>query len=273
MKIPYDNLITDKEPFILIERAHVSVSGSSVVAKTKNGIKNIPVASVQCLMLGNGVSITSEAAIICAKHNCYISFLKGGSNVHSVWHAGRYSAPEPLIKQIKIYSDPILRLEVGKRLIKKRCHLMGDLSYLLDLERLDKCFSVEELLGLEGSLARKTYALLSQGKFKRDQNSMKGVNGVITLANNALYSFSTSVLLNMGLSPSIGIIHGQTRRGGMSFDLADVFKYPLITKPAFDGRLAGDPSSILRGLSKSLSANRRLIVKDIIKTVEDILWS
>ena len=75
--MPFNTLISDREPFLLVEQARISVSGNSVVVKRKDGISNVPVSSIHCLMLGAGTSITSDAAAMCAKHNCYIAFVRG----------------------------------------------------------------------------------------------------------------------------------------------------------------------------------------------------
>lgn len=262
-------MITDREPFLLIERAHISVFGQSVIAKRKDGNINIPISSLHLLMLGNGTSITSEAAALCAKHNCYIAFLKGGSNIHSVWHCGRYQSPKPLVRQIAKHANPITRLRTAKEITKKRLsYIELPFKDLLTVERIESCETIEELLGVEGNFTRRIYGMLSDD-FKRDLLSKHGINGRLSLLNNALYSFTTSILLSIGYNPSVGFLHGQTRRGGLTFDIADIFKFPLCTQEAFSIEY-GD-KELLRTLSKKLNWRHKFWVKEIIAITQEIL--
>ena len=263
-------MITDREPFIFLERACISVSGKSVIAKTKDGNINLPISSIHCLMLGNGTSVTADAAALCAKHNCYIAFLKGGSNVHSVWHCGRYQNPVSLVRQVQKYANPIVRLNIAKTMIVKRLSYMDEeFKELLSTDRIEKCETIEELLGVEGNYTRKIYAIMSNKTFKRDFNSNEGVNGRLSLLNNALYNFTTTILLSLGYSPSVGFLHGQTRRGGLTFDIVDIFKFPLCTKEAFSDEHSD--KELLRVLSKKLNQQRKFWVKEIITVTQEFL--
>lgn len=270
MKTPFDCLITDREPLILIERSKIEVSGSHIVSRDKEGSFNVPVASIHCLMLGNGTSITSEAASLCAKHNCYVAFVKGGLNTHSVWHCGRYSNPKNLVSQVLKHSDPIKRLKTAKLLMLKRLsYLDSKFSNLISEDQIKNCSTVEQLLGTEGSFARKTYALLATHEtFKRDQSSREGINSALTIANNSLYNFIATILISKGLSPSIGFVHGQSRRGGLVFDIADIFKHPLYFEEVFSGKYNNNVAYLMRSISKKLSDRRSFWTKEIIKSMD-----
>lgn len=272
MKIPFDTLITDREPIVLIERSKIEVSGSHVVSRDKEGTFNVPVASVHCLLLGNGTSITADAAALCAKHNCYVSFVRGGLNAHSVWHCGRYSNPKNLVSQVRNHSDPIKRLEIARKLMLLRLqYLSQPFQELIHPQDIKECESIEQLLGIEGSFARKTYAILSSknnNTFKRDQSNIAGTNSSLTIANNALYNFIATILISKGLSPSIGFLHGQSRRGGLVFDIADIFKHPLYFEEAFSGEYDNNAAKLMRFISNKLSEKRKFWIKEIIKTMD-----
>lgn len=271
MKMPFDTLITDREPLVFLERSKISVSGNHVISVDKDGSFNVPVSSIHCLMLGNGTSITSDATALCAKHNCYVSFVKGGLNTHSVWHCGRYSNPKNLVNQVKNHSDPIKRLEIAKKLIKLRLDYL-DFPYnrMINIESINEAKSVEILLGIEGSFARKTYAQFintTGTSFKREQESRIGTNSSLTIANNALYNFIATIVISLGLSPSIGFIHGQSRRGGLVFDLADIFKHPLYFEEVFSNKY-DKHSELMRFISKKLSDRRHFWTKRIIAAAD-----
>ncbi len=275
--MPFDTLITDREPFYFIERATLGVRDGCVIAKRKDGNLNIPISSIHLLILGNGVSISSEATILCAKHNCYIAFVRGGLNAHSIWHCGRYQKPENLVMQVKKHSDHIKRVETAKKLIKLRLNYIKEtfVSHI-DHNDIDECTSIEQLLGLEGSITRKTYTSLSSRYdigFKRDNISREGINSSLTLANNFLYNYVATLLIPLGFSPSIGFLHGQTRRGGLVFDIADIFKYPIFMEDVFSGKYVNDHQSLMRNMSKKISSNRNFWTKQIISCVSDLICS
>lgn len=267
MKMPFDTLVTDRAPFVFIERSTVGVSGGSLVAKSKEGNRNIPVSNIHCLMLGNGTSITAEGASLCAKHNCYIAFVKGGVNTHSIWHAGRYSNPKYLVAQTKNHLDPAKRLHIAKLLMKKRVSLLNEFQDILKIERIEAADTISELLGLEGALTKQVYSRVAAKHglcFKRDGKSRVGVNGSLTICNNALYNFVATLVCSAGLHPSIGFLHGQTRRGGLVFDIADIFKYPLYLESCFQDPFRNTQQT-MRNLSASIGAKNNSCPKEIFK--------
>ena len=119
-KKPFDLLVTDKEPLLFFEKTLIRVDDGELVALNKNGRFVIQPASTLMIYLGTGTSITQEASIMCALHDCFISFSRGGVYVHSVWHSGRWSDPSYLVNQALLHNDPEKRLFIAKKLISKR---------------------------------------------------------------------------------------------------------------------------------------------------------
>lgn len=205
-----------------------------LVAINKDGVSQIPVSSTMLIFLGPGTRVSGDAARFCALHNCHICFVRGGTNVHSYWMSGRWSDPKIIQNQVLKSVDPEKRLYVAKFLIKERLKREPKFSEN-EFDKFQQAASVPEILGLEANRARQIYKLEgnNSGAFKRDKSSIEGINGSLSLLNNSLYSICTAVIIKLGLHPSVGFIHGQSRRGGLSFDLADIFKYELTVKPSF----------------------------------------
>jgi CRISPR-associated endonuclease Cas1 len=149
-------------------------------------------------------------------------------------------------------------------------YLDSQFKSLIDQKDLENYITVEQLLGMEGSFARKTYALLSSksNTFKRDQTVHLGINGALTIANNALYNFIATILISKGLSPSVGFLHGQSRRGGLVFDIADIFKHPLYFEEVFSGNFSDNPAKLMRFISGKLSERRKFWTKEIINSLD-----
>lgn len=103
-KKPFDLLITDKEPIIFFEKTLIRMDDGELVSLNKNGRIVINPSSLLVIFLGTGTSITQEAAIFCALHDCYIAFSRGVSYVHSVWHSGRWSDPKFIVNQSLLHS-------------------------------------------------------------------------------------------------------------------------------------------------------------------------
>lgn len=216
------------------------------------------------IILGAGTSISQEAVIFCGQHNCHLAVGRGGCYIHSYWMSGRWSDPRFLVNQVKVYDDPEKRLDYSKKLLKYR--LKRENSNENEIIEIENTKNINELLAREAVWAKKIYRLyrtIYNVNFKRDIHSRQGINSKITLLNNALYSLTTSIILNMGMSPSVGLLHGQTRRGGFAFDLADIFKSPLTLDLAFKYR-DKDYRYVMSKLSLLLKQNNYEIIKEMI---------
>lgn len=271
MKRPYDFLFTDRVPIVVLEKAVVTVRGGCVISATKAGKTTIPAASIAVLVLAEGCSISADAARMCAKHDCYIAFSRGKLNVHSVWHAGRHHDPRNICRQANIFSSKDLKLKAAKLIVSTRMKKEGATDE--DVAKAMGCSNHAELLSQEAQWAKRVYSNLRgefSSTFRRKHDSIAGENGRISLLNNLLYNYITAVVLQMGLSPSMGFVHGLTRMGGLVFDVADVFKYELALRPAF-AELSMSGKDAMYLLSDRLRANRCAVTKEMISLITEIL--
>lgn len=266
MKKPFDLLLTDKEPFLVIEKGNLIKKDGLLVCKRSSGDEIIPVASLAALFLGNGTTISHDAARMCAENDCFVVIANAEFNAHSVWHAGRYSNPENLCKQAIIFNNKRLRLRAAKYMGCQKAIRCGreDIA-----RQIRSASDVYEILGIEAALTKSLYRRLSGSRDFKREFVKEGINGRISLLNSMIYNFCTVVCLTYGISPSLGFLHGTRTRGGFIFDLADVFKYELSLIPAFSEE--EDSRDAMRRLSGRLRADRCAIVKDMIKTIEGVL--
>jgi CRISPR-associated endonuclease Cas1 len=236
-----------------------------MMAFSRDERTQISPANHMLMFLGAGTSITQNAIIFAAQHNMHIATGRGGNYIHSYWMSGRWSSPEKIVKQCAIHSDETSRFKYAAEILKYRLlKEKADQSYF---SRLSLVKNINELMALEANWARDLYRLeriMNSIDFKRDLESRQGINSRLTLLNNALYSVTTAVILNYGLHPSIGLIHGQTRRGGFSFDLADVFKYDLCINNSFKYREC-DFKYVMMKFSQQFKYNNYEILKEMIK--------
>lgn len=265
MNKPYDFLVSDKQPFLYIEKSIIRMKDGFLVSlQGENGINIISPSSHLILLLGTGTSITQEAAIFSAQHDMDIAFVRGGSNVHSYFKEARFQDPYRLVNQIK--NQDLYKVEIAKELLKLRFKLLK-----LDknkIQEIDQYYSIDELTLFEARWAKSIYRQFcfknNKQNFKRDFNGTDLINERLNILNNVLYSLCTSIILSCHLSPSIGFIHGYSRRGGFSFDLADLIKTPTTVKMAFEYAENKNIKQLMYGLMSELKSNNNFYFKLLI---------
>lgn len=256
-----DPLIIDRMPFLLIERGKIIVHENSIVVEKNNKKQNIPIRNIHLLLLGNGTSITSEAMSVCSKHNCYIAQCKGGANIHTIHHAGVYKNPKKLIDQVLKSQDNKKRIETAKYILTPKTKFAESISNIGLIEKLENYKTLEEILGLEGFVQKTIYKHIFGDRFKRSVES--DINKNINICNSILYNFIASLVVCLGYSPSIGFVHGHTRRGALVFDIADMFKYKIHNNP-----ILFESKNIGRQLFEIITANNNEITRNMIKEIE-----
>ena len=163
------------------------------------------------------------------------------------------------------HNSEIERLRCAKKILELK--FKNSLEDKTDIETIQNIENINKLLSHEAVVSKKTYNKLklqyNLNSFVRDKESTEGVNGRLTLLNNALYTFCTAVIIAYGFHPSVGFIHGKTRRGGLSFDIADIFKYDLTLNPAFRD-LNLTEKELIMNFSSSLKRNNFRKIKEIL---------
>lgn len=263
-KKPYDFLVSEKEPLLYLEASILRMEdGFLTVLSGKEGSGTISPSGVLVLMLGAGTSITQEAAIFASQNDMHLAFARGRCNVHSMFMSGRYQDPLTICHQVRLVDTQ--KLEVAKELLRLR--LKRNDTRQADIEEAMTQVDLAALVAWEGRWAKTMYrefTLRSKTTFSRDFDGKDSVNVKLNILNNALYSVCTAICLSCGLHPSVGFLHGYTRRGGLAFDLADVFKTELTMTLAFDANIKGSRDSMY-ALSKALRKDNFDVIKRMIK--------
>jgi len=265
MNKPYDFLVSDKQPFLYVEKALIRMKDGFLVSLNgKDGVKIISPSSHLILLMGTGTSITQEAMIFAAQHDMDIGIVRGGSNVHSYFKESRFQDPYRLVAQVK--NQEKYKVEIAKELLKLRFVLLKtEKKYI---EEVDMYSTIDELTLFEARWAKSIYRQYCfkykvEG-FKRDFEATDLVNSRLNILNNVLYSLCTSIALACHCSPSIGFIHGYSRRGGFSFDLADLIKTPTTVRFAFEYSKEKTIKQLMYGLMSELKANNNFYYKILI---------
>lgn len=233
IKVTRDSLpqVKDKYPFIYLERGRLEIDDSSVKwIDSDSNVVRLPIATLNCLLLGPGTSITHEAVKVIAQSNCTICWVGEDSLLFYANGQTPTADTRNMREQMKLSVDPKKSLEVARRMFAKRfpeANLIGK--------------NLKEMMGMEGYRVRALYEQKRQeyGVGWKGRNFTPGkfemgdiTNQVMTSSNSALYSIISSALHSMGYSPHIGFIHSGSPLPFV-YDLADLYKEYLCIDLAF----------------------------------------
>jgi CRISP-associated protein Cas1 len=223
--------VKDRYPFIYLERGRLEIDDSSVKwIDFESNIVRLPIATLNCLLLGPGTSITHEAVKVIAQSNCSICWV--GEDGLLFYASGQTPSSDTrnMREQIKLSAEPKKALEVARRMFARR---------FPDADLVGK--SLKEMMGMEGFRIRTLYDQKAQkyevGWKGRSYNPGKFelgdiTNQVLTASSAALYGILSSAVHSMGYSPHIGFIHSGSPLPFV-YDLADLYKENLCIDLAF----------------------------------------
>lgn len=229
--------LKQREPFLHLGRGIVDVKdGALVFTNKQQGQIRIPVGTIACLMLEPGISITHEAVKVCARQGCLLMWCgEAGVRLYAA-STTAVLAPDKLLEQIRLASDPEQRLRVVKKMFRLR----------FGREAPDRR-SVDQIRGIEGAIVKEQYEKVARSygvawrgrKFPSDSGyETDEINRALSCAHACLYGVTEAAIVIAGYSSSIGFLHqGQ----GLSFvyDIADLYKFSVTVPVAFEVVLEG----------------------------------
>ncbi len=226
--------IADSLSFLYLDRVRVVQDDTGVCAQieTKRGtdVVYIPTASLACLLLGPGTSITARALSTLARHGTSV-VCTGDGAVRA--YAG--ILPDSLTTtwlehQVRAWADDAHRLEVAKRMYTYR---FG--------EDVPNSTTLQQLRGLEGQRMKALYKIFADqhrvGRFRRKYDPQQWhaqdpVNQALSAANTSLYGVVHAAVLAMGCSPALGFVH-TGKQHSFIYDIADLYKAKTTIPLAF----------------------------------------
>ena len=233
IKVTRDSLpqVKDKYPFIYLERGRLEIDDASVQwIDSESNVVRLPIATLNCLLLGPGTSITHEAIKVIAQANCNICWVGEDSLLFYANSQTPTADTRNMREQMQLSADPKKSLEVARRMYAKR---------FPEAELIGK--NLKQMMGMEGYRVRALYEQKGQeyGVGWKGRNYTPGkfeisdiTNQVMTSSNAALYSIISSALHSMGYSPHLGFIHSGSPLPFV-YDLADLYKEYLCIDLAF----------------------------------------
>lgn len=214
---------------------------------------HLPVATLSCLLVGPGVTVTHAAIKACADSNTPLAWV--GEDCMRFYAFGITPTHDNSNARLHAtcWADRKKHTLIGRRMFKMR---FPD----IDVDN----YSIKELRGMEGIRVRSLYGELGR-KYGvtwkgRDYNTSNwnlsdSVNRAISAANASLYAVTYAVCSSMGFIPSLGFVHAA---GTLPFvyDMADLFKHETSFPAAFETIAQSD---------RDIEARVRLCLKNRIE--------
>ena len=271
-------MLSKRANVFYLEHAKVIQMDNRIVYLTQDGTDvekyfNIPERNTAFLLLGKGTSITDAAVRRLAESNVMVGFcgsggspLFGALDMTMLAPQSEYRPTEYMQTWVRHWFDEEKRTQLARHLLITRADLTGRYwkdnielvkrgiqlpdTYIDTFKKdIENAKNAEALLLIEARWARTLYALLAQGfkiEFSRKECERKNdtladiVNGYLDHGNYIAYGYASVALCVMGISFSLPLLHGKTRRGALVFDIADLIKDACVMPLAFLSAKRGD---------------------------------
>ncbi|MCK2214768.1 type I-E CRISPR-associated endonuclease Cas1e [Actinomadura sp. ATCC 31491] len=264
--------VADSLSFLYAEAVRIVQDDTGVCAQvaSRNGTDRVylPTASLACILLGPGTSITQPAMATIARHGTSLVCV-GAGGVRS--YAG--IVPSSLTtawleKQVRAWASDDLSLQVAVRMYEMR----------FGQSTAPPGATLAQLRGLEGQRIKALYRMMAiKYRLKRftrnyDPDSWDDqdpVNKALSGANACMYGVVHAAVLALGCSPALGFIHSGTQMAFV-YDVADLYKARVTIPMAFSLYSSQDPErEARRRLREEFRALK--LMPQIVRDIQSLL--
>lgn len=226
--------------YYLLKSGTLSKSSESLVLRNENESIEIPLESVDTLMIFGNVTFTSPAlSILSDKKIPAILFSERGWYITSIQPENHLQSGLVLSKQVEYHSNTARRMVIAKAIVTGAAKNMRKVTSRMGLEKtptlmsqIDSAKSVQELMGIEGNIHIKYLDILDTklpSKFKINRRSRRPPenysNSMMSYLYSVLYGIVAAEIFGTHLSPSISYLHElSARRSSLALDIAEIFR-------------------------------------------------
>jgi len=253
-------LPSHKQGLYTLEHCRVRSHDDRLVYEQEEGdhcqFFSLPVENTSALLLGPGTSLTQVAAKKLADAGVLVAFTGGGGTplffasqneyrptewCQRWW--GLWSTEDNHLAEAKAWQN--IRIKSIASQFKKNSGPKPEEAQLKALlekytTNANSAKDKNSLLGAEGEFSKKLYGLWAKATktkdFRREQGKKQPddkANSFLDQGNYLAYGLAGVALWVLGIPHSMPILHGQTRRGALVFDVADLIKDAVVLPWAF----------------------------------------
>lgn len=245
--------VGDRMSFLYVERCIVHRDSNAITIQDERGVVHVPAAVIATVMLGPGTTISHQAMMLLAD-----------SGVCTVWVGEQgvryYAHGRPLARTSRLLHAQVERVSNQS----KRLALARDM-YAMRFEGEDVSgLTMQQLRGREGARVRRLYrehaaeagVEWSSRTYRPDDfETADAVNQALSAATACLYGVTHAVIVALGCSPGLGVIHtGQDR--SFVYDIADLYRMDVAVPVAF---------RVAAGASENVPGDVRRAMRDAIQ--------
>lgn len=212
--------VGSKLPYVYVEMGRLRMQSSSLSFVNESESFSIPAGRFSAIFLGPGTSITDKAVKYCMLCGCLLAWV--GEDVTKCYSMipTNSQTSDNFLRQVELYTKK------KPDLIRRYCELRFERP-LLGWNKL----TPEKIRGIEGAYVKKIYIDCAK-KFgvpysgrMRDSEWDKNTiyNKGISICNSFLYGMCCAVLVALGYSPTLGLLHTGDMLS-LVYDIADIYK-------------------------------------------------
>lgn len=251
-----NSILTDKLEYIYIDRARIDLRDSSVCVIRQGESVPLPVASIACLLLGPGTTITHRAIEAISDSSCIVVWSGDHSRTYYATGMEENRSSQNILKQAKYWADPDLHMAVVHAMYAKR---------FPDMDM--RAMTLEQLRGAEGIRMQRVYREYADRydvgwagrRYDRDNwDEQDTIQQYLSISNKLLYNVCHAAVVNLGFSPAIGFIHTGLMRSFV-YDIADLYKTEIAIPAAFECTKKCIDAAWLREDVRKRMQDRRLL--------------
>ncbi|MGI5920670.1 MAG: type I-B CRISPR-associated endonuclease Cas1b [Syntrophomonadaceae bacterium] len=227
--------------------------------ETEEGKKYIPVEDVKEIIVFGEITLNKRFLEFITQKEIILHFLNNyGYYIGSYYPREHLNSGYMILKQAEYYLDQEKRLALAKCFVRGAAvNMLGVLRYYDNrgkdlknqleaitvlMERLEYCYSVDELMAIEGNIRDQYYQCFNsiigkaefcfQGRNRRPPQDR--INALISFGNTLAYTAVLSEIYKTHLDPRIGYLHTTNfRRFTLNLDVAEIFKPILVDRVIF----------------------------------------
>lgn len=245
--------VGDRMSFLYVERCIVHRDSNAITVQDDRGVVHVPAAVIATIMLGPGTTISHQAMM-----------LLSDSGVCTVWVGEQgvryYAHGRPLARTSRLLHAQVDRVANQS----KRLALARDMYAMRFAGEDVSGLTMQQLRGREGARVRRLYREhaaeagieWSARQYRPDDfETSDAVNQALSAATACLYGVTHAVIVALGCSPGLGVIHtGQDR--SFVYDIADLYRMDLAVPVAF---------RVAAGSSEDVPGDVRRAMRDAIQ--------
>ncbi len=223
--------LEDSLSYLYLERCRIEQDDQAIAAWDFLGVTPIPIASLNCLLLGPGTVITQAAMKAIGENGCNVTWV-GEQGVRMYACAtGETRSARNLLRQAMLATREPLRLRVVSRMYRMR----------FQNEKLPNDLTIQQIRGREGVRVREAYLNAARENNipwdkrnydRHDWDKQSDINKALSSAAACLYGICHSAIVAMGYSTGLGFIHSG-KQLSFVYDIADLYRVDFAVPTAF----------------------------------------